>query len=372
MYCTECGNKNEDADNYCASCGAKMLGTGTFSEAASAPTMEGSGTYWTPYASAPSAYVLEPTPILPVGPTVLDKQKRSLGLVLASTALCVFLFIFSIISLVLVVIRVSVSEQSIIETVSELNIDVLMNRFDIYGIIEEHAGREVLDDYGLSQGTIERLLELRFVQDYVSETVSGYIEAFARGDTAHNISKSSLLRLLERNATQIERVTGHRITEMDIRDIEDYLDESGILKETSIDSIIGNASISPSLFQWPLSQFTLVVSFLLCALIMAGLFLINRMYLRLAFRDAGITIGAAGLLLFVLGLLLYILINSFAGNAIGQVLIRNFFAKFRNTMLISGLFALLAGLLLFAVNTLIAFISKRKINSDQQENPQLI
>ena len=217
--------------------------------------------------------------------TKVCEKKHKYGVLraFATIILCFFLFIFSCAAVLLAVVKNFVREDIISNTVSEINIVMVMDEYGFTERIIDNINSEIVETYNIRKTSVEKFLERDAVKTFISEKLSGYIEAFAQGDVSYTLSGRDISRFLERNESAIFRDIGYAPTKEDYQKIEDYLEDSGFLSEISVDSVLSGADVKIELFEWLLSPITLIAIAVLCAVILLGIYSLNKKYIRFAF-----------------------------------------------------------------------------------------
>ena len=278
--------------------------------------------------------------------------------IILNVFLCITFFVFSFSAVLLSVIRTSTSDEAIIETISEIDVVMAMEEYQITDMILASIPPEIVEAYDIRHSSLERLLEHPSVKDFTSNRLTEYISALERGDSNFTISKRDIIRFLERNESVIQNEIGYKLTGTDYQEIENYFDESEFLHDISVESILSNANTSPELFKSALSSITFIVLLVLCAGALFALIYLNRKYLRLAFLAIGVTSCAVDLIYTILGLSLSSIVITVAGGAIKQSLMSSMLTYAMSTSLVYGLIILATGVVLMVIYVLIKKTAK--------------
>ena len=266
--------------------------------------------------------------------------------------LCTLLFCITILCIFLGIARTAVSRQTIETVIYDMNVGMVMEQFEIYEAMAEHIDQEVLDSIGVHPSTIDELLDQHEIRGDISEMLSSYIGALAIGDIEHEITTGDITRVIEDNVHSIERATGHRLTDSDIRLIENRINDSDILEQISVGAILENTQTNFGRNLWILSSNVLTMAWVLFAAVIICLLLINLRYIRLVLKDIGITLGIAGALVTLVGLLFHIIFSVIANEIARLVFIESFASVIRGSILTSGLTTLAIGVVLAIIGVI--------------------
>jgi len=275
-----------------------------------------------------------------------DSYERSFIISLLTGILCIILFVVLIVFVFMNVARNAVSRQSIETVLSDVSVGALMEELDIFDTLTDNINQEILDSVGITPDTIDDLLDQNTVREDISEILSEYALAIISGDTSHTIPNEAIASMLEDNAEHIERVTGHQLTDNDIRVIENSLNETGILDQASVGSILEHSQVNTIQTQRFFSQDTFFLVLMSLIIAVVCLLLLNIKYLRFVFKDIGVTLCSAGLLIILSGLVLYMASPLFFNEVIILMFIGSFISILRVSLLAHGLVVLIIGIVL--------------------------
>ncbi|MCL2487658.1 MAG: hypothetical protein FWE80_03130, partial [Oscillospiraceae bacterium] len=309
----------------------------------------------TEYMPVETAEPLDSAPARAVKATAAGKYSK---LRIAFTVLLgILLFVCVCAAVCLHVVRLSVTEQAVRTVVADINVEILVDEYDIAGRIMKNLKPSIVSAYNISPYMIENLLERAFIKEYAAENFSRYIDAFSRGDCGYTLPKENLRRFLMKNKDEICRESGFSLKDEDIGQIVEHLEDTGFFGDISVEAVLGRANIRPTALQWPLSLLSLVISLMLCAVIVTGMFSLNAKRCRVAFMGTGVTLAAAGLLFIAVGLL-FGSIFSMLTSVLNQKLVDILFSQMKAAALFAGLYVFAAGAGCVVIYALIRIFTK--------------
>jgi hypothetical protein len=288
------------------------------------------------------------------------KPKRGAGISAFTGLLCFLLFCLVVLLIVIGVVRNVINSQTVETVLSDINVGELMQEFDVYDTLAESVDTEVLDAVGLHPDKIDDLLDETTLREDVSGILSGYLGALARGDGDHTITNSDITNIIENNAETIKRVTGHQITESDIRAIENQLNDSDILDQLSVGNIIENTQINTTQFNWLLSQKTLFVSAVLLVFALICLVLINLKFIPVLLGDIGKTLIVAGLLSVLLGFAFSIIISALSRGNSWLTLVEGFTGVIKASLVTYGMIITVISVVLIGIGKILNNSARNK------------
>lgn len=122
------------------------------------------------------------------------------------------------------------------ELLADSNLDIDVQEGDttidvVYEALTKHGRVDI------SRGDVEEIFEETSFTDYISEKLSGYARYAVTGAEPDEITAREIVRLVKENKDEIEEITDLRITSEDLDELEDYLEEDGVLDALSLDRI---------------------------------------------------------------------------------------------------------------------------------------
>jgi len=359
IKCPKCGSEMTDS-KFCTVCGEKLSVSDSALQEAEHELLDKLREHEKTTGDPGTSVSHTDTPAPPRIQADERKQGHGPARVFMSVLLCIILFAFSFSALLHNLIRMSISDEAITETVSEIDIVTLMEEYEITEMIYASIPSEIVEAYDIRQSSLERLLEHPAVKEFASDKFSEYMSALAQGDSNFTLSKRDIIRFLEKNESIIQNETGYKLTSADYQKLDNYLSDSELLHEISINSILSTANTDPGLIKWALSTFAFIVLLILCAVTLFALIYLNRKHVRLAFLSIGITSCCLGLIYTILGLSLSNIILTAAGGSIKHSLINSILSYTMNTSLTYGLIILAIGLVLTGISVLLKKTAKQE------------
>ena len=195
---------------------------------------------------------------------------------------------------------------------SDLDIDVREGDTTIdvvYEALTEHGRVDI------SRGDVEEIFEETSFTDYISEKLSGYARYAVTGAEPEEITAREIVRLVKENRNEIEEITGLELTSEDLDELEDYLEEDGVLDSISLNKIdetleVNNMDKLRGFFSDTLLMIIIIVGLLL---LIGDTVLIGHLHRRVKamLGYIGIPVFAGGLLFTMTFILLSIMKSRF-------------------------------------------------------------
>lgn len=348
MFCTKCGASIPEGATVCPSCNAPLAEKAA---PATPPKKE----------KAPKA-AKPPKPPKPVKIPPKQSVPARVFCVLLSILLCLALLIAS----VLTILRVSLSGDELSQWVGDVNVseisvsiegkEVTLSEY-LYDISEDR-------DLGLSKRDISDLLEDDLVKEFLSSATAQYQQYLTDG-SGSGVDTDMILDFIEDHENDIKDAilskTSYEWDDLTFHydTIKEQLDEQlgDTLSVKQLNAISGNAL---SLVRLSIMPVTIILAWLLCALLALGLILMNLHRASSLLFYIGIPVLIIGVALCLMGLaclLVAFIVPSLAFILDGNPLV----ASFRNLALIIGGVMLVAGILMTVVHNLIRKSEKTRL-----------
>lgn len=348
MFCTKCGASIPEGATVCPSCNAPVAGKAA---PATPPKKE----------KAPKA-AKPPKPPKPVKIPPKQSVPARVFCVLLSILLCLALLIASS----LTILRVSLTGDGLSQWIGDVDVsDISVSIEGKKVTLSEYLYDVSQDrDLGLSKKDISDLLDDDLVKDFLSSATEQYQNYLTTG-SGSGVDTDMILDFLEDHEDDIRdsilRKTSHDWEDLTFHydKIEEQLDEQlgDTLSVKHLNAISGNAL---SLVRLSIMPVTIILAWLLCALLALGLILMNLRRASSLLFYIGIPVLITGVVLCLMGLaclLVSFLVPSLAFILDGNPLI----TSFRNLALIMGGVMLVAGILMTVIHNLIRKSEKKRL-----------
>ena len=304
--CTQCGTQIQEGGRFCPNCGCVVS---------------------VPYATntsqmAVSTFSAAQTPIQ----TVQDGRKKAgragekitAASVLLSFLLCFFLIILGTAAGAVFLLRRGLGQAAIESAVqriefAQLKTGELSGSGDkqetlpdvIYDNIEPEFRVYLGEDRETAVGTIGDVLEEDFVQDFVSEKVNDYAKDILTDSGEGKIEVDEVMDFLKDNQRELERMVDdqYHFAERDFDSVEQFLKDSEVLESFRLSKIRRENRSGFDMVQRLCSGVLFGVLAGLCALLVVGLFLVNRragralVYIGVSFLFIGALVCVGGVMI---------------------------------------------------------------------------
>jgi hypothetical protein len=314
MFCSNCGKKIDEGARFCVNCGKKAISAPYPEISPEQEALSGGGMDISrstvcaasdvtakadipeparPATPAPEFAAPAPPPetgivkqsgAMAEGPE-LAKVGAAVGRRAVTVALSALLSLCVCALAALLTVR-SVSSDGAISVLTEKLLNVVRSCISEYNF--NNDGFKIVADVGIRTSGA--------AADSAAEILSGYIAAFAEGNSDYRISSGDIARIIKDNAGIIAEKTGYGLKESDYPHIRSYIDDSGVLDEFSAGKIAEAMRIPPAIPHLLLSTASLLIAAISCLLLTVSIFLLNLRRCRDAFLGVGVSFCAAGLI----------------------------------------------------------------------------
>ncbi len=241
---------------------------------------------------------------VPSAEKATKKNAVSGGKKALAVTLCLFMSVIAVVASVVLLLRASVSEKTIEsamgrvfeeDELADVKIGELVDAKDEDTTVAEYV-YSMLDaqtQAQINEKDIEKLLNEKFVQDFVTEKMNDYLSDALYDDGRGKIKTDEIMELLEDNSKKIEKLTGIPMTARNLADIRETIEESHVLKEMKLSAYTKDYDSAFSALRLFFSDGLRVLLIVLGCLLLAGVFLVlpDRVkachYVGVAFIAAG-------------------------------------------------------------------------------------
>lgn len=331
-----------------------------------------------PPATAPPPPVTQEAP--PPAPVVQEfgkkrkpKKKMGIGAHIAAVFMCIFLALFAFVLLTVITVRVSFSEDAVIDAVSDINftdlrVGQMLNleggagRDDI--TLAEFIANEARDagvdpDY-FSRRDIVNLMDALPLDDFVGSIVARYAQAILTGDGGASITNREVLNFIEDNSHIIYRETGYQITVSDMDEIEEFMIDMNLSQVTRLDYIMEDIAVELDLVRWVLSWLALAVLGLVLLGFVLLILLICKRRLSAVFMYEGVTFTITGALYALLIFVIDMIVVAVVPAGVDRQLVNALLSGVQSIGVITGGIVAGVGLLMVLLAILFSKIARRK------------
>lgn len=380
-YCTSCGSRIEETHTFCIVCGQrinpaqevekKQDDTQLQGQAFSQPVNSG-GTvnnqyYFQPQQQFSNEQKLAEKPVAGSGSKFLK--------VFVSVIFCLFIFVFALISLSVGLIRHSISEKSLADTIddielSEIQVGSIVNTYSedeyeddvtLAEFIYSNLDPVMIDEIGITQEDIEEILDDDVNKDFIIDKLNDYAADLIKATDTGEITKKEIMNLIEDNEEIIYEVTGYQITPEDYQYISEEIDNSGVLEKTNLSDISKETDIDIGGLRWVVSDLTIIISAVLAAMFLCLIFLINKGNRKSGLVYGGCTLALVGLTFLISGLSLGIFIDKLNESIpIDAALTDTLFKGIRSATIVSGLIVICSAMSMLIIFVIVKIAAKNR------------
>ncbi|MDR0918316.1 MAG: zinc-ribbon domain-containing protein [Oscillospiraceae bacterium] len=214
----------------------------------------------------------EPSPIVTVNSGVSIRPTVSAGTKVLSVFLAVILCICTLATPVLYGVS-KYFNKDLPVVVEDLNIKELSDDidYDLAKEIKSNLAKSDIEKYNVKEKGINNILEDAKL-DTLSKLVKQYVLAFKIGDEHYYIQPHYIIDLVDENKKAIEKGFDYELTDKDYNEIEQRINDTYDLSQTSVHRILKEADIAVWIPQVLLASYPYLVGFglliVLCALIL--------------------------------------------------------------------------------------------------------
>ncbi len=290
-FCTQCGTPLDDQTGTCPNC-TKAQAPTVEEAPAEVPVLDGAAeaVLNEPVAAvaveappAEEAYVAEQ---ISPAPVVYKKKGSGVGKVLITIMLSIILFVTTLLSVAIICVRHTTSENTILSMMEDIDYADLLNGIYTepnddpeadYGD-ESWTFVDYLSDYfdqnfdtTISDKQVDSFVQESTIKEFMAETIAAYMSDIYNGTDDFEISKSEVRTLLRKNRSVINREFDVDISNESLDELADWLVDDEVLEDISAAIIKEEVPAAYYALNIGLSYFTLVILLLMVALCLVGL-----------------------------------------------------------------------------------------------------
>ena len=273
MNCTHCGKPLREGSTFCTSCGEKNEDLETREDV---PRF------------SPSDKVYSATPVsIPLSKVIL------------SALLGIAILICVIALSVLVVVR----PEKIGGALAKTDVSGVI---DAMGLSDEIANNVDFGQFGVRRvdaDSINSFLKRRNVRLEASKVLDGYIAAIMEGDFDYYLSSRDVVNFVKAISADIYDEFDITLTNDDYDEIANSLTRER-LREYSAGKLLAQTDVDFAAPYVLLSAYPLIIAVIICALLIADIFILLREKFELAFVFVGVPVAISGLIFIIAGLLM--------------------------------------------------------------------
>ena len=236
--------------------------------------------------------VFEPIPIQEPAVAVEYKKRSGAGKVILTIFLSFLLFITSLLSVVVICVRYTTSQNTIQSVLEEIDyVEVLNNVLQTEEVVSGEFG-DVTDTRSFSDNLceyleeehgvenvdskqIEEFIEESTIMDFISEKAAAYVSDIYSGSDDFDITVKDVEALVEDNAEVFEEHFGVTVTDNEVKKITEWLVDEEMLEEISTSAVKDDSSEIYYVLNIGFSYFTLVILLVLVLLCLVGMGLVD-------------------------------------------------------------------------------------------------
>lgn len=349
MICTNCNTKAEGNDVFCGECGSKL-------------------------AANVANVATPPPPVQNIPQPVQETPPHTkIGIVasIASVLVCMVIGILLIVFFSVYTVRSALSVSSIGGILEDTDIgnirvgrmlnldgDAYQRDITLSNWILGELDTSVVDRYSITRRNIDNLLNHPRLQAFAEDIISRYAQGLLGGHNAY-ISTREIMNFINRNEHLLYNELGVELTNRDMAEIENFLEENDIQTMSSLDHILEDVDLDMSLVHRGLSVLTLVLLAVIIVLFMSLVFFLCKMRFSQTFIRCGIAIIVSGAVFTIFMFASNTLVIRIIPVEIDSRLVDMVLGNFRGTGVVSGVVAMCVGIV-FVIASLATSIIQEK------------
>lgn len=333
-FCGKCGALVGEDKKFCSKCGNNLAGIST-------ETIQ---------QNRIDNYIIEKEDNLAVQNNYQSNEttKRSPLTCVLSIFLCVLFFIFSMSAIFVGVARLYSNEDNLKDIISnvdlnEISINSHGEQTNIANLLFDNMKDEFINDYNMTTEKIENIFSNNVIDKQIKSYLVDYVENVVNGEKSKKLTTDGIIKIFKNVSPEIYKEIGYQFTDKDYEDIRNQINDGNMefLITSGIEDFIG---FDPNIIQIALSITTLIILIIISLALLILILKVNSWRFKYLFKDIGITVIIAGILL-ICGSLTGLIIIMITEIYLLGVLLSSLSIK----VLIFGLSALIIGIGMFVL-----------------------
>lgn len=333
-FCGKCGALVGEDKKFCSKCGNNLAGIST-------ETIQ---------QNRIDNYIIEKEDNLAVQNNYQSNEttKRSPLTCVLSIFLCVLFFIFSMSAIFVGVARLYSNEDNLKDIISnvdlnEISINSHGEQTNIANLLFDNMKDEFINDYNMTTEKIENIFSNNVIDKQIKSYLVDYVENVVNGEKSKKLTTDGIIKIFKNVSSEIYKEIGYQFTDKDYEDIRNQINDGNMefLITSGIEDFIG---FDPNIIQIALSITTLIILIIISLALLILILKVNSWRFKYFFKDIGITVIIAGILL-ICGSLTGLIISMITEIYLLGVLLSSLSIK----VLIFGLSALIIGIGMFVL-----------------------
>lgn len=277
-----------------------------------------------------------------------ETTKRSPLTCVLSIFLCVLFFIFSMSAIFVGVARLYSNEDNLKDIISnvdlnEISINSHGEQTNIANLLFDNMKDEFINDYNMTTEKIENIFSNNVIDKQIKSYLVDYVENVVNGEKSKKLTTDGIIKIFKNVSPEIYKEIGYQFTDKDYEDLRNQINDGNMefLITSGIEDFIG---FDPNIIQIALSITTLIILIIISLALLILILKVNSWRFKYFFKDIGITVIIAGILL-ICGSLTGLIISMITEIYLLGVLLSSLSIK----VLIFGLSALIIGIGMFVL-----------------------
>lgn len=333
-FCGKCGALVGEDKKFCSKCGNNLAGIST-------ETIQ---------QNRIDNYIIEKEDNLAVQNNYQSNEttKRSPLTCVLSIFLCVLFFIFSMSAIFVGVARLYSNEDNLKDIISnvdlnEISINSHGEQTNIANLLFDNMKDEFINDYNMTTEKIENIFSNNVIDKQIKSYLVDYVENVVNGEKSKKLTTDGIIKIFKNVSPEIYKEIGYQFTDKDYEDLRNQINDGNMefLITSGIEDFIG---FDPNIIQIALSITTLIILIIISLALLILILKVNSWRFKYFFKDIGITVIIAGILL-ICGSLTGLIISMITEIYLLGVLLSSLSIK----VLIFGLSALIIGIGMFVL-----------------------
>lgn len=333
-FCGKCGALVGENKKFCSKCGNNLAGilTETIQQ------------------NRIDNYIIEKEDNLAVQNNYQSQEttKRNSLTCVLSIFFCVLFFIFSMSAIFVGVARLYSNEDNLKDIISDVDLNEISinshgEQTNIANLLFDNMKDEFINDYNMTTEKIENIFSNNVIDKQIKSYLVDYVENVVNGEKSKKLTTDGIIKIFKNLSPEIYKEIGYQFTNKDYEDIRNQINDGNMefLITSGIEDFIG---FDPNIIQTALSITTLIILIIISLALLILILKVNSWRFKYLFKDIGVTVIIAGILL-ICGSLTGLIISMITEIYLLGVLLSSLSIK----VLIFGLSALIIGIGMFVL-----------------------